>query len=375
MSAIIGMEENFDELIIHTPKAIQGGNAYVATLSLYDSPVIFQTPKCESRSGVHRTNKQIYTDILFTDHNYGFLQWIQNLEKRVQELIYEKRLTWFGTNDDEEEECSMEDIEHNWISTIKSYKKKYLMRCYFPKNIKSYTRAVSVYDDDENELSIDSIVCGANMITILEIGGLKFSSTYFSLELNVRQVMIMKEKQLFNKCLIKINKKKQIVENNIKNADDTNDENTQQIDKDDDLETDDDSNDDDDDDDSQQYPEIENNISDEKNVVKKDEIVNKEDNLAIKPQENTNTLVKSDNNELSEIELEIPKSEKSINLKKPNEVYLEIYQKAKEKARQARLEAIKAYLTLKEIKKTYLLDEIDISDDESDDDKFLFSEK
>jgi hypothetical protein len=190
----------------------------------------------------------------------------------------------------------------------------------------------------------------------------------------------MKEQQLFNKCLIKINKKKQIVENNIKNADDTNDENTEQIDKDHDLEIDDDSNDDsndddDDDDDSQQYPEIENNISDKINVVKKDEIVNKEDNLAIKPQENTNTLVKSDNNELSEIELEIPKSEKSINLKKPNEVYLEIYQKAKEKARQARLEAIKAYLTLKEIKKTYLLDEIDISDDESDDDKFLFSEK
>ena len=73
--------------------------------------------------------------------------------------------------------------------------------------------------------------------------------------------------------------------------------------------------------------------------------------------------------------MEIPKSEKSINLKKPNEVYLEIYKKAKEKAKEARLEAIKAYLTLKEIKKQYLLDEIDISDDESDDDKFLFSEK
>ena len=368
MSALIDMEENFDDLIIHTPKAIQGGNAYVATLSLYDNPIIFQTPKCESRSGVHKTNKQIYTDILFTDHNYGYLQWIQNLEKRVQELIYEKRLTWFGTNDDEEEECSMEDIEHNWISSIKSYKKKYLMRCYFPKNIKSYTRAVSVYDDDENELTMDSIVGGANMITILEVGGLKFSSTYFSLELNVRQVMIMKEKQLFNKCLIKLNKKRSVVEKS-ESTNNENNENNEEIDKDDDLESD-------TEEDSQEDEEIENNTSDKINVVKKEEIVNNEDNLAIKPQENTNTLVKSDNNnELSEIELEIPKSEKSINLKKPNEVYLEIYQKAKEKAKQARLEAIKAYLTLKEIKKTYLLDEIDISDDESDDDKFLFSEK
>ena len=39
------------------------------------------------------------------------------------------------------------------------------------------------------------------------------------------------------------------------------------------------------------------------------------------------------------------------------------------------MEAIKAYLTLKEIKKQYLLDEIDLSEDESDDEQFLFSEK
>lgn len=239
------------------------------------------------------------------------------------------------------------------------------MRCYFPKNIKNYSRAVSVYDDDENELTIDSLVGGANMITILEVSGLKFTSTYFNLELNVRQVMIMKEKQLFNKCLIKINKKKQIKLDEENENDDLEDEYESESDA----------------ESEKNISENENNENtiEEKNetinVVKKVQINEEQDNLAIKPQENTNTLVKSDNNELSEIELEIPKSEKSINLKKPNEVYLEIYKKAKEKAKEARLEAIKAYLTLKEIKKTYLLDEIDISDDESDDDKFLFSEK
>jgi len=64
-----------------------------------------------------------------------------------------------------------------------------------------------------------------------------------------------------------------------------------------------------------------------------------------------------------------------VELKKPSEVYLEIYKKAREKAKEARLAAIKAYLTVKEIKKQYLLDEIELSEDESDDDNFLFSEK
>ena len=91
---------------------------------------------------------------------------------------------------------------------------------------------------------------------------------------------------------------------------------------------------------------------------------------------NSNTLVKIDNSsEISEIKLEIPNDKSKVELKKPNEVYLEIYKKAREKAKEARLVAIKAYLTAKEIKKQYLLDEIELSEDESDDDNFLFSEK
>ena len=202
MEKIVDVNEDFEKLILHTPKAIQGGNAYIANISLHDAPVIFQTPKCKCKKGVHKTNKQIYTDLLFTDHDYTFLNWIQNLEKKVQKLIYGKRETWFGG--DEDDELTLDDIEHNWMSIIKSYKKKYLVRTYFPKNIKTYSRAVSVYDNEENELSIDAIVGDSNLITILQLGGLKFSPTYFHLELNVRQVMVIKEKELF-----KVNPKNQ----------------------------------------------------------------------------------------------------------------------------------------------------------------------
>jgi hypothetical protein len=53
----------------------------------------------------------------------------------------------------------------------------------------------------------------------------------------------------------------------------------------------------------------------------------------------------------------------SITLKKPNQVYYEIYQKAREKAKEAKKIAVAAYLELKQIKKTYMLDDIDESDD------------
>ena len=45
-------------------------------------------------------------------------------------------------------------------------------------------------------------------------------------------------------------------------------------------------------------------------------------------------------------------------------MYYQIYQKAREKAKEAKKNAIVAYLEMKNIKKTYMLDDIDSSDEE-----------
>ena len=57
----------------------------------------------------------------------------------------------------------------------------------------------------------------------------------------------------------------------------------------------------------------------------------------------------------------------TLTLKKPNQVYYEIYQKAREKAKEAKKTAISAYLEMKNIKKTYMLDDMDDSDSEFED--------
>lgn len=352
---LLNINDSLEDMVLHTPKPVQGGNTYVSSISMNDNPVLFQTPKCKSKKGIHYTNKQIYTDLLFNDHDYNFLNWIKKLEKHVRQLIFDKRDTWFGGDDDDE--LSLDDIEMNWMDSIKSYKKQYLIRTYFPKNIKTYTRSVSVYDDDENELTVDSIKQGSNVITILELTGLRFSPTYFNLEFNVRQVMVLKEKEIFSKCLIKrnnLNKRVQVEDTNYKNNEDYEDESIVSEESDTDKEE-----------------ESENELKEKINVVKKNDKEESENE-----EENTNTLVKNNKNEeLSEISIEVPKEKSNVSLKKPNEVYLEIYKKARKKAKEAKMEAIKAYLTLKEIKKQYLLDEIDLSEDESDDEQFLFSEK
>ena len=79
--------------------------------------------------------------------------------------------------------------------------------------------------------------------------------------------------------------------------------------------------------------------------------------------------------ELNEFTLNIPDNSESVKLKQPNDVYLDIYREARKKAKQAKLDAIKAYLTAKKIKQTYLLEEIDFSDESDEEDFLLFSEK
>jgi hypothetical protein len=70
---------------------------------------------------------------------------------------------------------------------------------------------------------------------------------------------------------------------------------------------------------------------------------------------------------------ELPETD-TLQLKERNDVYYELYREAKRKAKIARDFAISAYLEAKEIKNTYMLDEID--DEESDEeDDFNFEEE
>ena len=72
------------------------------------------------------------------------------------------------------------------------------------------------------------------------------------------------------------------------------------------------------------------------------------------------------NTSLEEIILEPDDLSDSITLKKPNEVYYEIYRTARQKAKHMRQVAVEAYLEAKQIKSQYMLSDIDDSEDDMD---------
>jgi len=70
-------------------------------------------------------------------------------------------------------------------------------------------------------------------------------------------------------------------------------------------------------------------------------------------------------NEMEEVEFsleQLPESE-SIQIKKRNDVYYEMYKEARRKAKIAKDLALSSYLEAKRIKNTYMLDDIKDSDD------------
>ena len=75
-------------------------------------------------------------------------------------------------------------------------------------------------------------------------------------------------------------------------------------------------------------------------------------------------VVDIDFQDLTEVDFAADNSLETITLKKPNQVYYELYKEARKKAKECKKEAILAYLKAKNIKQTYMLE--DDSDSDSD---------
>ena len=383
MDAMLSPDKNypFDKVKIKTPKALQGGT-YCANLEINEGPVIIQTPKCKTKNGIHKTAKQIYCDLLMNKDHTEFLDWLETFQERVKNLILQNSSNWFH------EPTSLDEIEYNWNNSIRTRKDYYLIRSFLhkPKGINKIS--LQIYDTDENQLNIEQVKNDKNVICILEVIGLKFSSNSFHLEICLRQMMVINEKPLFNKCLIKLDSK-------IKNGENNEINNSLKEKKEDILEKNIEENIEENNQEKDSINNKSNNILvdintaadiDENNVEEKDnkEIQsnkkikeeekedlefsknnNKEQEVIEKPLENTNNL--------EEIELNIQDDE-PIQLKEAREVYLDIYNAAREKAKKAKNEAIKAYLEAKRIKELYMLDIVDSSSEEEEEDEELFSE-
>jgi hypothetical protein len=380
MENIIKPDDSFDftKLSLTHPVGIQGG-AFFTKIEYNNKSLYIQTCKSLTKQGFVKAGKKYYCDLMFDKNSETLINWFENLEENCKKLIYGKKDTWFENSLEEN------DIETAFNSVMKIYKsgKYYLVRTNV-KNNSSNLPSINIYDEYERVLNMADITPETNIITILEIQGIKFSTRNFQIEIEMKQVMVMNNEPIFNNCLIKTNKtstnEKDISQstsqglNTLGISENATEKQTFDIvtvdtnDKPDNISNN-----------------IDNEISYEESVLEPVDVFFKEDekkqndnsqNNANKEEDNISLdikieelddFVENNTDALEEVAVDLNMDNlETIKLKKPNQVYFELYKEARNKAKLAKKNAILAYLEAKNIKKTYLIENINDSDSDFD---------
>ena len=382
---------DFSSLSLSQPIAVQGG-AYFTKIKYDSNPFYIQTPKCLTKQGINETNKKAYIDLMFTKDDEEVIEWLETLESTLVKLICEKKHLWF------QDDIEYHDIEGFFNPITRGYKagKFNLVRTSIFKNKTSNNYTCNAYDENENVIPINDINESNMIIPILEIMGIKFSARSFQVEIVGKQLMILNNKPAFQECLIKRKGSKDLEKNNTPQQEiiddkpiiidnslvDSTDENTTNpvcesiIEE---LLDDDDEENNITTEETKEKTDVtkeKTDVTKEKTDVTKEKTdVTKEKTDVTKDlEDNENEELINDNTEKNTNDLEdisdifSVKTTNEIKLKKPNEVYWEIYKIAKQKAKQHKKAAISAYLEAKNIKKTYLLEDMDNSDSSDNED-------
>jgi hypothetical protein len=380
MDNIIEPDEtfNFSNLTLAHPVGIQGG-AYFTKIEYNKKPLYIQTVKSQSRQGFVKTGKKYYVDLMFDKNAESLIHWFENLEEKCQKLIFEKRDTWFQNSLEEN------DIESAFSSTIRVYKsgKYYLVRTNIKNNANNLP-AVKIYNEHQIALNMEDVTSETNMISILEIQGIKFTTRNFQIEIELKQVMVLDNEPLFDNCLIKFNKKpeqqteqkqtrKHILEefestietdeNNLISEENKSDEEELErfnLEKDKMEEAE---------------PQINNTLEELEpiDIMIETETPNKsninEDSISLDFEELTEDVDDNPNElkEINRLDFSLGNNLETMQLKKPNQVYFELYKEARNKAKIAKKNALLAYLEAKKIKKTYMIENLNDSDSDIDD--------
>ena len=389
---IRNLDDEYDySLIKLSSPSIQAGNNYYTNITIgdHDKNLYIQFPKCNTKSGYVKNNSKCYADLVFSASDTRIIKWLENFESYLQAEIYKKRDIWFDT------EITLDDIQELMTPIMRSFKsgKNILIRC----NIKNHK--CSVYDENELLLDLDKFTVEQEIIPLVSINGVKFSSRNFAIEFNLTQIMILTSKDDLEKnCLIKassLKKNSRRETNNVKSRDvlEISDkpvieesiieepiieepvidiaekDNNILLDVSDILGV------------SDHDDSLNNKKSDEcLDIDKKDEIIKDDilgtsndvlDEIDLDTLEfdnddtnNTNTNNTNTNNTTNTTEDEAKITTKNdqdkINIREPQEIYYEIYKNAIIKANTLKRNTIAAFLNAKNIKSKYSLEDLEL---------------
>ncbi len=373
MSEIYTPNDNFNFNKINLLSPVNHNGSYFIKFRVNDNPLYIQPPKCKTKQGIFKSGKKIHCDLLYTNENEQFVRWIENLEIYCRKIMFENREKWFETVLDEN------DIETYFTSPFKVVKsgKFYLMRVNVPSLLGNC--ALKAYNENGEEIEIESIKENMEIMNVLEIQGIKCLARNFQIEMEIKQIMLLNNSNIFEKCIFNTKKVDSEEKSSQKIPEKLNEESNSNS--------------------------LVNNfieISDEKLPIlenKSFESLNREDEVDLSKSENlesetiqieelsepTNieSLPKNIEENLSyekdiindgiiEVDFDLDKlsNSETVEVKEQKDIYYEMYVEAKRKAKIARDLAISSYLEAKKIKNIYMIQDSD-SDIDLDSEDFI----
>ena len=389
---------DFNLFSLENPQPVQGGSYFTRVVNNNDKPLYIQLPKCTTKQGIVKTNRGLYCDLMYNkNHSDGLIEWILALEKYLQDKINDKKDIWFTT------EITEDEIETMTTPIYRLYKsgRNLLIRTNIDVDKTTNMGKCMVYSEDEIKLSIDNITNVVNIIPLIKIEGIKFTSKSFDIEIKLVQTMILnKEPEVMQTCMIQREDKKNTIDKMLKTVDgektkklktdiednvnyemgqqnntEINSEVLREEPNNNETSNSETSNEEPNDNKTSNEESSNNEISNSEtsndyssNIETSNEEQNINDTIKEKDDKSILDYDYNDDLEKSSIDLEEitinPDGDDSISIKNPKEIYEEIYRVARKKAKKMRAATIEAFLEAKRIKSQYVLDDIEDSDSE-----------
>jgi hypothetical protein len=360
MINIFSVDNAFDltQLAVKNPIS-KNGTYFMKFASKNNQPLYFQAPQCTVRQGFVKSGtgqKKLSCDFVFNNNDDDtFLSWLETLEETTRSILYTNREKWFATSLEES------DIENSMMPPYKSFKsgKCYVVRTNVPTTLGKSD--MKIYNEDEKEIDVEAVTDGMQCLVIFEFKGIRCSSRSFQFDIELKQMLVVQPKNMFEKCVMLPKRrggneemipvtKESVLDDSVLEESVLEDSVSEESNNSSPFDTATDN--------SPKEPLIEEIHMDDMDALYPEEITSKREEGE---EDRENNLVNTS-------------SPPTMQLKSKNEIYVKMYREARAVAREAKMIAFTNYLEAKRIKNTYLLAS-EMSESEDDEEDIAWLEK
>ena len=191
---------DFKRLHLANPEPLQNGS-YFTKITVDDKqPLFLQLPKCNTKQGILDVKGAKFCDLMYERSIQELLMtWLEQLEYACQDKLNEKKELWFQT------ELSRDDIESMMSPIMRLYQSgKYVLirTSLLTQKTQGLDKSIA-YNEQEVNIDIDKILATDYIVPLLVVNGIRFSARSFEIDIKLSQMMIF-DRPMETTCLIKL---------------------------------------------------------------------------------------------------------------------------------------------------------------------------